>query len=46
MTRLYLVVGTAICALFIYAGSIGWKVIDPFGVGSARPKGPNGFYHK
>jgi hypothetical protein len=46
MVRFYLIVGILLCALFVYAGMTGWKVVDPFGVGSARPTGPGGHYHK
>ena len=46
MVPLYIVFGTLTCMLFIYAGSIGWKVIDPFAPSVTRPTGPGGHYHK
>lgn len=46
MSRVYIVFGTVMCILFCYAQSIGWKVVDPFGVGVSRPLGPGGHYHK
>jgi hypothetical protein len=46
MVRFYLVYGVLLCIVFVYAGAIGWKVVDPFAVAVARPIGPGGHYHK
>lgn len=46
MVRFYIIYGTTLLALFCYAEYVGWKVVDPFAVGAARPLGPGGHYHK
>ena len=38
--------GVGICAIFIYAISIGWNVIDPFATVPNKPGGPGMHYHK
>jgi hypothetical protein len=46
MVPLYLIVGTLLCSLFIYAGLNGWKILDPNAAGSSKPHGPGQHYHK
>ncbi len=46
MVRFYFVTGSLLCAIFVYAGMNGYKVVDPFAVSASRPLGPGGHYHK
>ncbi len=45
MVKTYIVSGTLICGLFIYATFAGWNFLDPFAEAGGKPKGP-GQYHK
>jgi hypothetical protein len=46
MYKAYLVSGTIICILFIFATLRGWKIIDPAAVAASRPVGGAHYYHK
>lgn len=44
-SNIYVLFCTGILALFVYANSIGWTVIDPFGTHASKPQGA-AHYHK
>lgn len=46
--KIYIVFGVVVCAMFVYASSIGWTVWDSVASGQWSPQGQNyqGVSHK
>jgi hypothetical protein len=46
MVRLYILIGSAACLLFVYAAAHGMAIIDFDGVSSSKPTGGAAHFHK
>lgn len=46
MAKAYLVFGTVVCLVFVYASYTGWSVWDSASAGQWGPQGQQGVHHK